>query len=440
MKAEIRKAGGIQILVKLMDNPDPDVKKNCAVALLSCIDDFVNRAEIRYVKGLRPLLELLVSDHTEVQDVGLKCILKCLGDPSNVIELRKLSAVRKVLEYVSILSNESLFEKALQCLYCLIEDSESVQTFVECNGLAPLMRLCSHEMGCIRKQASVCLSRVLSFEKNQAAARESGLIPTTVQQLSSNDPIACSAACILVGALAKNGKTTLIVDQNQTELVKSGAIELLMKHVQSEDKEVQKETLFSLTRFCTSPKNRLKIRVVPDCISSVAKILATDDHQTLINTCDFITAFCEDLQCRQDIIKSGAVNGLVGILEIQDTRVQAASCMALTRLLQETEGQNAVTKQANVLIGTLLEFLQSPDIHLCKIATYLLPISCQVESNAIHACSMGAIELLIQLSKQPAKKVTKFALEALEKLLNYRIFNSPRRYCKVLVNKSFDAE
>jgi vesicle coat complex subunit len=205
LKAEIRKSGGIQILVKLLDNPDPDVKKNCALALLSCIEDFTNRAEMRHAKGLRPLLDLLLSEHQEVQELALKCLLKCSEDHSNVVELRKQSAIRKLLDFVTIEANEPQFQQALQCLLFQIEDAESVHTFVECNGLAPLMKLTSHDDVPIRKQASFCLAKALLFEKNQVAARDFGLIPTIVQQVNAIDVNACAAACTVIGALAKNG-------------------------------------------------------------------------------------------------------------------------------------------------------------------------------------------------------------------------------------------
>jgi hypothetical protein len=39
--------------------------------------------------------------------------------------------------------------------------------------------------------------------------------------------------------------------------------------------------------------------------------------------------------------------------------------------------------------------------------------------NAINACSLGAIDGLLQLSKQSNKKSTQFAIEGLEKLLNF---------------------
>lgn len=38
-KADIRKAGGIRALIRVLECPDPDVKKNAALALSTLLDD-----------------------------------------------------------------------------------------------------------------------------------------------------------------------------------------------------------------------------------------------------------------------------------------------------------------------------------------------------------------------------------------------------------------
>jgi hypothetical protein len=210
------------------------------------------------------------------------------------------------------------------------------------------------------------------------------------------------------------------LDTNQTDLVKAGVIELLLRHVQSDDKDLKRDSVAALTSFSNNAKNRTKIRAVPEGIPSITKHLTSDDMETVIHTCECLTALCDDSQSRLDVIKAGAVSYLVTILDQQDTKVQAAACMSLSRLLQENEGQTALGKQAKTLITKLVEYLQSQDLNLCRVATYLLTIACQVEANAVQACSIGAVDYLIQLVKQAGKKTTKFAQEGLEKLLNHR--------------------
>lgn len=82
-------------MIKLLDLPDPDVKKNAAIAISSLLEDCKAgplcimltfdvavgiRSEIRYANGLRPILDLLTNEHPEVQENGLKCFIKSSED------------------------------------------------------------------------------------------------------------------------------------------------------------------------------------------------------------------------------------------------------------------------------------------------------------------------------------------------------------------------
>ncbi|KAJ3068833.1 Armadillo repeat-containing protein 3 [Rhizoclosmatium hyalinum] len=96
LKADIRKAGGVKALVKLLPSTDPDVKKNVALALSSLLEDckpdfaiplltsffisVTNRSEIRYVNGLAPLLELLGADFPEIQENTLMSLILSAED------------------------------------------------------------------------------------------------------------------------------------------------------------------------------------------------------------------------------------------------------------------------------------------------------------------------------------------------------------------------
>ncbi|KAJ3129438.1 Eukaryotic translation initiation factor 2B, subunit 4 delta, 67kDa, partial [Physocladia obscura] len=79
IKSDIRKAGGIKALVKLLPSTDPDVKKNVALALSSLLED-CNTSEIRYANGLAPLLELLGAEFPEIQENTLISLILSAED------------------------------------------------------------------------------------------------------------------------------------------------------------------------------------------------------------------------------------------------------------------------------------------------------------------------------------------------------------------------
>ncbi|KAJ2997461.1 Armadillo repeat-containing protein 3 [Globomyces sp. JEL0801] len=395
-KAEIRKIGGIQALVKLLDIADPDVKKSSVT----------NRSEVRYVKGLRPILDLLVSEYPEVQEFGLKCLIKCSEDYTNRGELRKLQIVKRLLDLLSIEANEGQFQLALVALTSALDDTQ----FTEYNGMPILIKLVSHDDSHIKRQACVAINRAAKSDKNQAIARESGVLQSLCTQLGSLDQSNCVTALIAITSLGKN-------DLNQAELMKIGVVELLSKHIQSEDKDVRREALGALASFCTNAKVRAKVRLINECLQTIIKQLSTDCTVTTINAVECLIAFSEDLQHRSEAIKAGAISAICQTLDSVDYRVQSVACMALGRLNQEYDGQVAFSKVPKAM-NRLVELLGSPDINVCRNATYVISVASQYETNAINACSAGAIDLMVELSKQAAKRSTKFATDALEKLLN----------------------
>lgn len=75
-------------------------------------------------------------------------------------------------------------------------------------------------------------------------------------------------------------------------------------------------------------------------------------------------------------------------------------------------------------MNRLVMLLQSPDINVCRNAAFTIATAAHNEHNAIMACQVGAVDALVQLSKETAKRSKKFATEALEKILNYSMNQS----------------
>jgi hypothetical protein len=112
---------------------------------------------------------------------------------------------------------------------------------------------------------------------------------------------------------------------------------------------------------------------------------------------------------------------LLNVLERNNHAVQNFACLALARCLQDLEGQVVISKTpGNRGILRLIELLGSSDVSVCKQASYSLSNACQLDVNAISACSSKALEALIALAKDSTKNASNFAADATDKILNYR--------------------
>lgn len=74
---------------------------------------------------------------------------------------------------------------------------------------------------------------------------------------------------------------------------------------------------------------------------------------------------------------------------------------------------------ANQGIPKLIPLLSSPDALVGRNAAWAISTAAALESLAVEACGKGALEALMTSARNPSKAGFKFAMDALEKLLNF---------------------
>ncbi|KAJ3018681.1 UNVERIFIED_CONTAM: hypothetical protein HDU68_011024 [Siphonaria sp. JEL0065] len=413
LKSDIRKAGGIKALVKLLPSTDPDVKKNVALALSSLLEDFTNRSEIRYVNGLAPLLELLGAEFPEIQENTLMSLILCAEDHSNRVEIRKLNGVKRLIDMLSQDLPE-LHHWTLFCLSKCLEDTETVNIFPEIGGLPPIMKMLASEDVRNKRNACLVLSKAAKTDRNQTFIRDAGALPILTAMLAHADPGVISHAAMSLGHVAKNELT-------QLELNKVGLVDTIIKLIAHEDADICRQAAFALSSLCLNAKTRLKVKTT-ESIGPIMRLLTLEDPQTLVNASECIANLAEDTANRLDIVKLGGVNALLAILSKPETSVQAAACLAIARCMQEGEARISLTKDKKTdNVAKLISLVLSKDVSVARNAAYALSNAAQYESNAVLFCQMGAIEALLALGKDAAKSSQKFSRDALDKLLNYHL-------------------
>ncbi|KAJ3109817.1 Armadillo repeat-containing protein 3 [Phlyctochytrium planicorne] len=456
-KSEIRKAGGVKALVKLLESADPDVKKNSALAISVLLEDcedvngaqltliliVTNRSEIRYVNGLAPLLELLGSEFPEVQENALLCLIQCAEDcgfsqnvkalikssVANRVEIRKLNGVKRLIDLLCQEPPE-LSHQILLCISNCLEENETNNMLYDLGGLAQIVKMLSAEDIRSKRNACLAVSKAGKSDRNQSYLRDLGALPLLFTSLNSADPSIASHAAMAIASVAKN-------DINLNDLHKMGAVDTLAKLLTSDDTELCRQSTLALSCLCLHVKVRTKLRS-SDTIQQIVKILGGEDGQTLMNAADCLANLAEDCKSpkvfekypselsqaagRVEIIKHGGVAGLIGLLQKSDTKILSSASVALARIMQEADGRVLLSKDKKIdAIPRLISLVSSKDVSTARNAAYALSTAAQLETNALCACQNGAIEALLQLARDPLKCASKFAMDALDKLLNYNL-------------------
>ncbi|KAH6575746.1 hypothetical protein BASA62_001775 [Batrachochytrium salamandrivorans] len=413
-KADIRKAGGIKALVKLLSSHDPDVKKNVAMALSMLLDDFTNRTEIRYVNGIGPLLSLLTSKFAEVQENALQSLILCAEDSINRTEMRKLHGIRSLVELISDHHSSEIIILALKCLANCLEEAEAESAFMDAVGIAPLVKLIQQDEYKIKHYAFIALSKAVKSDRSQNAAREAGILPIVATHLLSNDCTILSSSAMAIAALALN-------EMNQVEFIKLGVTESIIKLLSHDDTATKREAVAALASLFHNSKIRTKVRNT-DVVQTIIKIVSLEDPKTIVNASECISMLAEEYANRIDIIKQNGIHAMLSALETSDVKIQASLCLSIARCVQETDGRIVLSKlPENKGLSKIAELLSSKDMHVCRNAAYALSCAIVYGPNASLACDTGALQQLISLSKEKTKSSVKFATDAMENLLSHHL-------------------
>ncbi|KAJ3084916.1 hypothetical protein HK102_000515 [Quaeritorhiza haematococci] len=415
-KTEIRKCNGIQALVSLLESPDPDVQKNSALALGAVLEDFSNRAAFRETSGILALLHLLSSEHREIQENALTCLVRCSEEYGSRIELRKANALKRFIDQLSqsteqLPENHNITHLLLLCIANCMDDLEMGTALVQSGGIPTIVKYLQSDDLQNRQYAALILCRAGRIERNHQAIRDNGGLTHLVANLSHTDPQTAAHAAMTITVL---GKT----DINQLDFLKGGAAEALVKNLSHENSNVKAHSVLALSSLCSNPKIRSRVRSL-DAISTIAQLPVSTDPQVSLNACECIANMAEDLDSRIEIAHHKGLENLVSAMNTPELKQQSMAMLALARCMQEREVRAKIGTIPDAL-KRMVEFLSSKDAHVSKTAVYALSQACaQHEMNAATVCELGAIEAILELSKDPKKNCEKFALDALETILNY---------------------
>ena len=184
---------------------------------------------------------------------------------------------------------------------------ESILHFADLDGLTMLAKLSSHYDNTVKKRACIALAKTLKIDKTQVMAKETGVIAVLATQLSSPESVVSSSCAFAIAALAHN-------DANLAELLKMGTLEILIRHLQAEDKDPKRESMSAFASFSENgihkyltnlAKFRVKVRNSLEYVQLIVKILGSDDAATVVHACDCIIALSEDGQSDKINIISG---------------------------------------------------------------------------------------------------------------------------------------
>eukprot|EP00698_Gefionella_okellyi_P011894 TRINITY_DN3168_c0_g1_i3.p1 TRINITY_DN3168_c0_g1~~TRINITY_DN3168_c0_g1_i3.p1 ORF type:complete len:1527 (-),score=377.44 TRINITY_DN3168_c0_g1_i3:314-4894(-) len=373
---EIRQLGGLQPLVKLLENRSPDIQKYAAMAIGNCSEDAQSRDQIRSLNGVQLLINLLTSDNADVQQKAAWALGRfCRDDDSIKAAMLMHGAIQALVTLLAYTRQQEVLETSMQVLATCASHAGCAAEIRRVGGLQALVPLLLSRTGFAQQIAALAIGCCASDAENGAEIRQLGGIRALVMQLTvSNRDIQQMALWALL-------RLTFVDVDNKKELQRLNAQQFVLRLFSIDnDVEVQERAVVLLAMFAKCSEADVKsvldsgsiarlvnlIRSSSDVVAECAAEVLQKFSQTpalcveicscggieaavaqiqgsqnapIMKQCALLigAAACSDAPCRMAIYDANAVQVLVETLNRVDTEVKLFACSALQNCLRDPE-------------------------------------------------------------------------------------------------------
>nr|XP_054771281.1 armadillo repeat-containing protein 3-like [Lytechinus pictus] len=408
-KVQIMELGGLDPLIALLSDPDPDVTKNTVEAVSLLLQDYQSRAAIRDARGLEPLLELLKSDYPVIQELALQSLTLSTQDAENREALRELEGLERLVDFVGTKEFEDLHVHALNVLSNCLEDIESMELIQTTGGLQKLLAFAAEsEKSEVQENASKAIARAARNPENCKIFHEQEGEKTLVCLLEVDSaPVQAATA----QALAIMAESALC---RQT-IAEYDGIAPLVKLLGSENGDVAENGSLALANLTSATVQNCVELAERNGIEPLIGLLNSSREGAQANAAQVLTNMATDEILRADIQSRGIVGALLTPLHSSNANVQTKAAMALAAFVCDTESRNQLRGLGG--LGPLLKLLQSSNDDVRRAASWALVVCASDPVIATELCKLGGLDTLKEIQQSSTRK-NGFSDVALERLLD----------------------
>ncbi|KAL8622228.1 hypothetical protein ACOMHN_043751 [Nucella lapillus] len=460
--------GGIEPLVKLLTNPDPDVQKNSIEALAQMVMDYQARGSVREYDGIPPILELLKSDYAVVQKLALLTLDRLMQDAENRSALRELEGIAKLLDFLAKPEWNDLHVMVVMVISSMLEDVESLEVkgergwgggggqMKETGGLKKLVALITDQpppeeeskkgdkksgSRAGKKSASKDGKGKKAEEEKEVASGGDSIVPTLP------DVKMCAAKAI--ARCARSGENRNILhdlevekmlihllahDSADVQAASSQALGVLCENLSCRDSVREWEGLPPLVRLLGADNGDVKERVTlalanltssntPNCqeiinlngLGAVVNALSDTRDQVVANAACILTNMAQDESLRAEAQNASVITAFIDPLRSQNTNVQSKVALAVSGFVCDADSRTAFREAGG--LEPLVQLLNSGNDEVRRNAAWAITVAGVDEPTATEVCKLGGLEILQGL-QQSASRQSPFIEAAMERLLD----------------------
>ncbi|KAA0704789.1 Armadillo repeat-containing protein 3 [Triplophysa tibetana] len=407
-KVQIFEYKGLEPLIRLLCNPDADVKKNSAECVFNLVQDFQNRAAVPGLNGFPPLLDLVCSEFPVIQQLAMRTIETITSDRKSLDAFRNAQGLNKILEVLANKEFNDLHGVALRVIYNCLEDSESVHLIQGMGGLEHLLQfVITPTLPEVQANAVKAIARVAQNGEIRKILHGQNVEKALTDLLAQENDNIRIATCQAVATVSKN--------LSSREIFRSlDAIKLIVRLLNSEGSELRTAAAEALSGL--TDNNKLNAYAVYDAGGDKLLVQQLRDSCTwaAVHAAEVCTNMAKQEELRSCILAQGAMPALVELLHSSDNHKLISATQALASLACDAEARQELRNVGG--LTHLIKLLKSINADVRRNACWAVSVCANDEITAIEMCNAGALEILqeINLSAHRKSKLSEVALQKLQ--------------------------
>ncbi|XP_075994245.1 outer dynein arm-docking complex subunit 2 [Genypterus blacodes] len=416
----VRKYGGIKRLVELLDcGPDTatlkaenvkdiEVARCGALALWSCSKSTRNKEAIRKAGGIQLLGRLLKSPHENILIPVVGTLQECASEESYRIAIQTHGMIQDLVKNLSC-DNDELQMHCASAIFKCAEDKQTRDLVRQHEGLQPLVSLLSKAdnkqllaatTGAIWK-CSISMENVTKFQKYRAVETLVGLLTDQPEEVLIS----------VVGALGECAQ----IPANKSTIRSSGGIEPLVNLLTRTNQAL----LVNVTKAvgaCATERDNMVIIDRLDGVRLLWSLLKKPNAEVQASAAWAICPCIENAKDAGEMVRSfvGGLELIVNLLKSTNIEVLASVCAAIAKIAKDKENLAVITDHG--VVPLLAELTHTTDDRLRRHLAEAIGHCCDWDNNRVSFGASGAVAPLVSYLKSEDSSVHQATAQALFQL------------------------
>ncbi|XP_008061832.1 armadillo repeat-containing protein 3 isoform X2 [Carlito syrichta] len=407
-KVQIFEHGGLEPLIRLLNSPDPDVKKNSIECIYNLVQDFQCRAALQELNAIPPMLDLLKSEYPIIQLLTLKTLGVITNDKEYRAMLRDNQGLDHLIKILETKELNDLHIEALSVIANCLEDKDTMVLIQQTGVLKKLLSFAENStIPDIQKNAAKAITKAAYDSENRKLFHEQEVERCLVALLGSENDGTKIAASQAISAMSENS--------GSKDFFNNQGIPQLIQLLKSDNEEVREAAALALANLTTCNPANANAAAEADGIDPLINILSCKRDGAIANAATVLTNMAMQEPLRVNIQNRDIMRALTRPLRSANMVVQSKAALTVAATACDVEARTELRNSGG--LEALVELLYSKNDEVRKHASWAVMVCASDELTANELCRLGALDILEEVNLSVSRK-NKFSEVAYNKLLN----------------------